>query len=211
MDRSMLLGFGVAACCAIFAAGARQDAAAGKPAAKEAGSVAGKVTATPAKYARWAVVYVKEAKGDFKPPEKPVVMDQKDLLFVPHVLPVLQGTTVNFLNSDTCLHNVFSPDGEKYNLGSWPKGEVKPYTFKNRGVYTQLCNVHPEMLGFVVVLQNPWFAVSDEKGGYVIDGIPAGDYTLVIWSEKLEGSEVAVKIETGKKAEVNFELIKKKK
>jgi plastocyanin len=211
MNRSVLVGFAVAAGCAFVAVAATQDSASAKSADKETGSVAGKVTAAPAKYARWAVVFVKEVKGDFKPPEKPVVMDQKDLLFVPHVLPVLQGTTVNFLNSDNCLHNVFSPDGEKYNLGSWPMGEVRPYVFKSTGIYTQLCKVHPEMLGYVVVLANPYFAVSDEKGAYAIDGIPAGDYTLAIWSEseKLKGQEVAVKIEAGKKVDVNFALTRK--
>jgi plastocyanin len=207
MNTSAMVGLAVAACCAFLHPGGGQDAPAPKT-APTTGSVEGQVTATPAKWARWPVISLKEAKGDFKPPEKPVVMDQKDLIFAPHVLPVLQGTTVNFLNSDSCLHNVFSPDGEKYNLGSWPKGEVKPYVFKKTGVYTQLCNVHPEMLGYIVVLANPFFAVPDDKGHYVIDGIPAGDYTLVIWSEKLKSQEVPLKIEAGKKATANFELKK---
>jgi plastocyanin len=208
VNTSASLALAAAACIALLLAGGGQDAAAPKAAPAATGSVEGQITATPAKWARWPVVYVKEVKGDFKPPEKPVVMDQKDLIFVPHVLPVLQGTTVAFLNSDSQLHNVFSPDGEKYNLGSWPKGETKPYVFKKPGVYTQLCNVHPEMLGYIVVLANPFFAVPDEKGHYAIDAIPVGDYTLVIWSEKLKGQEVALKVEAGRKATANFELKK---
>jgi plastocyanin len=199
---------GLAAGLAFALASRGQDA---PPAPKDAGAVHGKVTARIAKHARNAVIHVKEAKGDFKPPEKPVVMDQKNLEFVPHVLPIVVGTTVNFLNSDNVLHNVFSPDGEKYNLGSWPQGEVKPYTFKKLGAYTQLCNVHPEMLGFIVVLPNPYFGVSDAKGEFKIEGIPPGDYTLEIWTEndKLKGDPQAVKIEAGKTAEVNFELTRK--
>ena len=68
---------------------------------------------------------------------------------MPHVLPVVAGTTVKFLNSDPTPHNVFSPDNEKYNLGTWPQGQTKDYVFnkctKFPCVYTQLCRVHPEM------------------------------------------------------------------
>ena len=79
--------------------------------------------------------------------------------FIPHVLPVVAGTTVKFLNSDPTPHNVFSPDNEKYNLGTWPQGQSKDYVFskctKFPCVYTQLCRVHPEMEGFVVVAAEP--------------------------------------------------------
>jgi plastocyanin len=174
--------------------------------ASKGGSIEGQVKARPAKYAQWAVISIKDMKGEFKPPEKPVVIDQKNLTFVPHVLPVLKGTTVNFLNSDNVAHNVFSPDGEKYNLGSWPQGETRSHVFKELGVYTQLCNVHPEMEAFVVVQANPFFAVSDEKGHYEIKDVPVGDFTLVIWSERLKGEETPVKVEAGKGTVINFEL-----
>ena len=85
---------------------------------------------------------------------------------------------MRFLNSDPTPHNVFSPDCEKYNLGTWPQGQSKDHAFakctKFPCVYTQLCRVHPEMEGFVVVLQNPYFAVSDKDGHFEIKGVPAG-------------------------------------
>ncbi|MCI0526835.1 MAG: hypothetical protein L0Y56_05185, partial [Nitrospira sp.] len=87
------------------------------------------------------MVYIEEMPGKgFKPPATPVDMDQKGKVFIPYILPVLVGTTVNFLNSDGFDHNVFSPDGEKYDLGTWGKGEVRGFQFKKPGVYTQLCS-----------------------------------------------------------------------
>lgn len=153
-----------------------------------AGDITGKYDAKRAKFRRDAVVYVETAEGNF-PSQKQApccVMDQKDLVFVPHVLPVVRGTTVKFTNSDSVGHNVFSPDGEKYNLGTWPKGESKPYTYNNLGVYVQLCNVHPEMEAFIVVLQNPFFALTDSSGKFSIKDVPAGKYTLKLWHSKLK-------------------------
>ncbi len=99
--------------------------------------------------------------------------------FIPHVLPVVVGTTVKYLNSDPTPHNVFSPDYEKFNLGTWPQGQTKDHVYakcaKAPCVYTQLCRVHPEMEGFVVVLQNPYFAVTDKEGHFEIDERAAGE------------------------------------
>jgi hypothetical protein len=115
-------------------------------------------------------------------------MDQKNLLFAPHVLPVLAGTTVDFVNSDAVLHNVFSPDKccEQFNLGSWPQGQSRPYTFKARCVATLLCKVHPEMEGFIVVVPTPWFAVTDKTGAYSIKDLPDGSYAVKVWHPKFK-------------------------
>ena len=170
------------------------------------GTIEGKVTARPAKYTAGTVVYLKEVPGSHPPPREPVVMDQKGMKFVPHVLPIVRGTRVRFVNSDTVRHNVFSPDGEKYDLGTWPTGESREYLFKQLGVYTQLCNVHPEMEAFVVVLQNPYFAVTAEDGRYKIDGVPPGKYTLSVWNEKLKGDDQPVEVQEGKAVTANFTL-----
>ena len=175
------------------------------------GSITGTVKATGLSSSADAVVYVVEAPGSFKPGE-PATMDQRKMQFIPHVLPVLAGTTVKFLNSDPTPHNVFSPDGEKYNLGTWPQGQTKDYTFskctKLPCVYTQLCRVHPEMEGFVVVLPNPYFAVSDKDGRFEIRGVPAGSYKVGVWHAKLKGQPQAVAVEAGKAASVEIVLAK---
>ncbi len=173
-----------------------------------AGDIKGKVTAKGAKHAGDAVIYIDKVPGQtFEPPEEHAEMDQKNLVFIPHVLPVLAGTTVDFLNSDDVLHNVFTPDkcAEKFNLGTWPKGQVRSYTFKKLGCESVLlCNVHPEMEAYVVVLETPYFAVSAKDGTYEIKDVPAGKYTLKVWHERLKGKEAAVEVPTKGTVTVDF-------
>ena len=116
-----------------------------------AGDIEGKVTGMKGH----SVVYVDAIAGKtFPAPKEHPVMDQKGLVFAPHIMAVLQGTTVDFLNSDSVNHNVFwtAIGGDKkagHNLGTWPKGEKRPYTFDKAGVVPVLCNVHPDMAGYV--------------------------------------------------------------
>jgi plastocyanin len=156
-----------------------------------------------------AVVYVQQAPGSF-PAGKPADMDQRKMQFIPHVLPVVAGTSVKFLNSDPTPHNVFSPDNEKYNLGTWPQGQTKDYIFskcaKPPCVYTQLCRVHTEMEGYVVVLQNPFFAVTDKEGHYQIDNVPPGTYTLAVWHAKAKTAPKPLTVEAGKAVTADFTL-----
>ncbi len=141
------------------------------------GEIKGKVTPVKGS-AGGIVVYVVKADGQFNPPKKPAAMDQKHMAFVPYVLPVLAGTTVLFQNHDTVAHNVFSPDGAGYNLGTFPPGQSRKQEFKDTGIYTQLCSLHPEMEGYIVVLQNPYFATTKADGSFDIKGVPNGDYQL---------------------------------
>ena len=174
-----------------------------------AGNIKGKVKAKGVKNAANAVIYIAKIEGKtFTAPKEAELMDQKNMTFVPHVLPVLAGTRVNFLNADDVLHNVFSPDDcvDKFNLGSWPKGQEKSYVFKNPCEVTLLCNVHPEMSAYVLVLETPYFAVTDKDGNYSIKNIPPGKYTLKIWHEKLKGKEVAITVPEKEDVVQNFEI-----
>jgi len=177
-----------------------------------AGGVTGKVKAKGVKNSGDAIIYIDKIAGKtFSAPKEHSRIDQKNLMFVPHVLPVLSGTTVDFMNSDDVLHNVFSPDKccDKFNLGSWPKGQSKSFTFKEPGcAATLLCNVHPEMEGYVYVVETPYYAVSAKDGSYEIKDVPAGKYTLKIWHEKLKGQEVAVEVPERGNATVDFEIHK---
>jgi plastocyanin len=163
--------------------------------AADEGVVTGSVTAKLAKQKEGVLVYLTGVPGTYAAPKEHAVINQKDLVFVPRILPVLAGTTVDFLNSDTVRHNVFSPDGEKFNLGTWPKGETRPHVFTKPGVYTLLCNVHPEMEAFVVALENPFFAMSAKDGSFKIEHVPPGKFTLQTFvggSLKAEPVPVAV-------------------
>lgn len=177
-----------------------------------AAGIVGKVKAKGAKNSGDAVIYIEKVPGKTYPaPKEHQKMDQKNMTFIPHVLPVLAGTTVDFLNSDDVLHNVFSPDkcADKFNLGSWPKGQTKSYTFKDAGcTVTLLCNVHPEMEGYVVVLETPYYAVSAKDGSYSIKDVPAGKYTLKIWHERLKGQDVTVDVPEKDNVTVDFEIHK---
>lgn len=172
----------------------------------QAGTIEGKLTGKSSKYYKNAVVYIEKVEGKFEVPEKKPVINQKKMKFVPHVLPILVGTTVDFLNSDSVNHNVFSPDktADKMNLGTWGKGGKKSFTFKKTGIVTLLCNVHPEMLGFIIVLQNPYFALTDKDGKYSIKDIPAGTYTIKVWREK--GKVITKSITVPAKGAVTLDL-----
>jgi plastocyanin len=175
------------------------------PAAAETGSVKGTVTAKGLRSAAGIVVSLRAPGLAVSPPAKPVEMDQKKMQFLPHVLAVVKGTTVSFKNSDPVPHNVFSPEG-KYNLGTWPTGETRDHRFDEPGVFTQLCRVHPEMEGFIVVLETPHFAVTDASGAYEIAGVAPGKYKLAAWSEKLKSVEQDVTVEAGTAATVDLTL-----
>ncbi len=168
-----------------------------------AGDIQGKVTAQGMRSPENIAVYVDTIAGKtFSPPAQHVVVDQKKMTFVPHVIVVLQGTTVDFLNSDPVGHNVYWPSvgGNKklsHNLGTWPQGQTKSFQFQDLGAAPLLCNVHPEMSGYVVVVPTPYFAVTNKEGGYVIKDVPAGHYTLKTWSEEGKPVEQAVDVTAG--------------
>ncbi len=165
--------------------------------AAAAGTITGKVSGVSGK----SVVYVDTIPGKtFPAPNQHPVIDQKGLLFHPHVTVVQQGTTVEFLNSDNVQHNVFWPSigGDKkagHNLGTWPKGEKRSWKFDHPGTAALLCNVHPEMAGYVVVSPTPYFAETNDSGEYTIKDVPDGNYTVVAWHEgaKEQKKPVAVK------------------
>jgi plastocyanin len=174
-------------------------------AAASAGSISGKVSGVNGE----SVVYVDKIPGKtFPAPSARPVMDQKGLLFNPHILVVEAGTTVDFLNSDKVAHNVFWPSlmqgGKKLpgkNLGTWPTGEKRPFKFDQPGVASLLCNVHPEMAGYVVVVPTPYHATTDKSGTYKIENVPDGQYTVVAWHEGAKNSSKPVTVSGDTKAD----------
>jgi plastocyanin len=155
-----------------------------------AGEIHGSITAQGMRSPEGIVVYIDTIAGKtFPPPKEHAVMDQKSLMFVPHVMVILKGTTVDFLNSDTVLHNIYWPsiDGNRklaHNMGTWPQGQSKSFTFEQTGNVPLLCNVHPEMSGYIFVAPTPYFAIANAKGEFTIKDVPPGKYTLKTWSEQ---------------------------
>lgn len=168
-----------------------------------AGELKGKVSGV----SGTSVVYVDAIAGKtFPAPEKHALIDQKGLMFHPHVVAIQSGTTVDFLNSDTVAHNVFWPSisGNKklgHNLGTWPKGEKRSFKFDNPGVAPLLCNVHPEMASYIVISPTPYFAETNESGEYTIANVPDGSYTVTAWHEGAKNQSKPVTVAGSTKAD----------
>jgi plastocyanin len=150
-----------------------------------AGTIQGKVSGAKSE----SVVYVEAIAGKtFPAPTQHSVIDQKGLMFVPHIVVIEAGTTVDFINSDSVSHNVFwsAAGGNKklgHNLGTWPQGEKRSFKFDTPGAVPLFCNVHPDMAGYIVVSPTPYFATTDKSGAYKIENVPDGSYTVTAWNE----------------------------
>lgn len=175
---------------------------------KAAGTITGKVTAGKGV----SVVWVEAVPGKtFAKPDKPITMDQKSLLFQPHIMVTPVGATVEFLNSDNVQHNIFWPaiSGNKklsHNMGTWPKGQTRSFVFDTPGVVPLLCNVHPEMSGYIVVTPTPYYAETDESGNFKIANVPEGSYTVTAWHEGYKNQSKPLTV--GGEAKVDFTLAK---
>ena len=111
-----------------------------------------------------------------------MVLDQRNLNFSPHVLAVRVGTTVDFPNNDRVFHNVFSfRDGKRFDLGMYPVGTRRRVTFDKPGLSRLFCNIHPNMAGYVMAVNTPYFAVSDESGTFTIPSVAPRTYTYHAW------------------------------
>ena len=169
-----------------------------------AGTIEGKVSQGQ------SVVYVDTIPGKtFPPPTEEPDMGQKGLKFVPHILVVQLGTTVEFVNGDSVQHNVFWPSvgGNKaaaHNLGTWPQGQKRPFKFDHPGLVPLFCNVHSEMSGFIIVSPTPYFAQADAAGNYKIENVPDGKYNVVAWHEGSKPQTKAVTVSGTGKADFTF-------
>jgi len=135
---------------------------------------------------RPAVVYLDAGpRGAFEPDESArASMDQVNQTFVPHVLAIAVGTTVDFPNSDVTFHNVFSLSKTRsFDLGRYSRGHSKAVRFDRPGVVQVFCDIHSHMSAYILVFAHRFFAVTDEEGRYAIGPVPPGSYTLTVWHE----------------------------
>ncbi len=151
------------------------------------------------------------------------VMDQRNLTFLPHILPVPVGATVSFPNNDKVDHNVFSLSRtKKFSLGSYKPGEIKTVRFDKPGFVELRCDVHAEMLAYIMIMKNPYFAVTDAKGRFEIPdlnlleqvgiqgitNIPPGKHFIKTWHEKLKTKKQAVMLPDDGKVAVQLNLMR---
>jgi plastocyanin len=178
-----------------------------------AGEVKGKVSAAGLKSAENIAVYIDAIPGKkFDHPAQHAAVDQRNMLFIPHTLVVMRGTTVDFLNGDNVAHNVFWPSisGDKrlkHNMTIVSPNQKKSFEFDDVGTAQLLCNLHPDMIGYIVVVPTPYFALTGADGSFSIKDVPPGAYTLKTWSE--DGKPTTQTI-TATDATTNVDLVVKK-
>jgi plastocyanin len=159
---------------------------------------------------RRSVVYLETApRGAFEDrSDLRALIDQRAETFVPHVLAIMVGTTVEFLNSDRTYHNVFSLSRTRsFDLGRYPRGQSKFVRFDRPGIVRVFCEIHSHMSAFILVFSHRFFAVADAEGRYRIDNVPAGSYTVAVWNESMPRETRRVTLdEDGKDVELNVTL-----
>jgi plastocyanin len=159
---------------------------------------------------RRSVVYLESAPSLAFPDLEPqrATMDQRNETFVPHVLAITVGTTVDFPNSDNIYHNVFSLRGPRpFDLGRYAAGRSKSVRFDRPGIVRVFCEIHSHMSAFILVFNHRYFAVTSADGRYQIGRVPPGRYTLVAWNEgSIRESRAVVIPEDGGAVEADFAL-----
>ncbi|HEY2431907.1 MAG TPA: carboxypeptidase regulatory-like domain-containing protein [Vicinamibacterales bacterium] len=134
-------------------------------------------------------------------------MDQRNERFVPHILAVTTGTSVDFPNDDKTYHNVFSlSKAREFNLGRYAVGHSESVLFDQPGIVRVFCEIHSHMSAFILVFAHRYFAVTGDDGRYQIDGVPAGTYTLMVWNEAMRGDAPRRAITVGDAARVDADF-----
>lgn len=158
---------------------------------------------------RQSIVYLEAApRGAFEQMEPGrAVMDQRNETFVPHILAVTTGTVVDFPNSDSIYHNVFSLSKTRsFDLGRYAVGKSKAVRFDRPGIVRVFCDIHSHMNAFILVFSHPFFSMTDQDGRYEIEGVPPGAYRVVAWHEGEASDPQPVTVVDGSTTELDFTL-----
>jgi plastocyanin len=156
-----------------------------------------------------SVVYLETApRAAFEPIDPAhAVMDQRNETFVPHLLAITTGTTVDFPNSDRIYHNVFSLSKTKtFDLGRYAAGRSQAVRFDRPGIVRVFCDIHSHMNAFILVFNHHYYSVTDAEGRYRIDNIPPGTYNVIAWNEGLASEPRAATVPDGGTTELDFQL-----
>ena len=155
-----------------------------------------------------AVLWIVDGPKPARPEKMKVTLDQKQCEFVPHLVALPAGATLDIVNGDKLFHNVHAREGDRtvFNYAMPVPNHVIPKPLKQPGLLRITCDVHPWMRAWVDVLPTSAFAVTDEAGSYTISGVPAGKYTLRLWHERLGEKEQEIQVTAGGTATVDVQL-----
>ena len=178
-----------------------------RPMVAEVGSSRARDAQADARDRRMAVVYLDRApRGAFgEADERRARIDQRGERFVPHVVAIPVGSSVDFPNSDRTYHNVFSlSDARTFDLGRYAAGDSKAVRFDRPGIVRVFCDIHSHMSAFVLVFAHRFFDVTDADGRYRISNVPAGTYTITFWNELVTPEPRQITVPEDGEVEVNF-------
>ena len=164
------------------------------------------VALAPESELRHVVIYVKDAPTTAVAPMRAEIR-QRNEDFVPRVVAITVGSTVDFPNDDSIYHNVFSLSRTKtFDLGRFPKGKSRGETFDKPGVVKVFCQIHSHMSATVLVFDHPWFTIPDEHGNFDLSGVPPGTHQITAWHERLGDTTIPLRVEPGRPATIDFVL-----
>lgn len=142
-----------------------------------------------------AVVYAIPEDRVPPPTRQTAIMDQKDRMFIPHVLAVQTGTAVQFPNSDDIRHHVYSfSPAKNFQLPLYKGNPASPVVFDKAGVVTLGCNIHDRMAAFIVIVDTPWFTITDGSGRGELKDLPEGTYALHVWYPDMRKASAPIDI-----------------
>jgi len=152
---------------------------------------------------------IKSGVAHIKPAKR--IIDQRNLKFIPTVVAIMAGETVDFPNNDKTWHNVYSKGGANdFDLGLYASGKTRSKKFDKAGVSRILCNAHPNMEAFVVVKDHPFFSTTDSRGNYEIKNVPLGTVRVEIWHPNFDVRRDSVEtVRDGQVFALNVDLKKR--